>query len=42
MQIFYGEDMKKEDKEVPSRWTKKSMEAHQRLMKACEEALMGR
>jgi len=38
-EIFYGEDMKKDDKDVPARWTKKSMETHKRLMEACEKLL---
>jgi len=36
-EVFYGEDMSKDDKDVPARWTKNSMACHQRLMEACEK-----
>ena len=38
-EVFYAEDMQKEDKDVPFRWTKNSMKVHKRLMEACEKRL---
>lgn len=38
-EVFYGEDMKKDDIEVPVRWTKNSMACHKRLMAACEKLI---
>ncbi|KAL7006975.1 hypothetical protein EMMF5_003559 [Cystobasidiomycetes sp. EMM_F5] len=38
-EIFYGADMSKDDKDVPARWTKRSMDTHKRLMEACEKRL---
>jgi len=38
-EVFYGEDMKKDDTDVPARWTKNSMACHKRLMAACEKLI---
>lgn len=36
-EVFYAEDMSKNDADVPFRWAKNSIKCHKRLMEACEK-----
>ncbi|KAK9895327.1 putative 3-dehydroshikimate dehydratase [Cystobasidium minutum MCA 4210] len=38
-EVFYGEDMSKDDPKVPERWAQDSMKCHKRLMEACEKLI---